>query len=382
MTVIGTDRLRELVAGLVRIPSPTGDERALAEHIAAELGGRVQPLGERQANAVARLRGDGTGPDLMLYAPIDTMTAVDERDLPPEGPEPAPEIEGDLVTGPGAGNPKGHAACVMAAFETIRDSGVRLKGDVIAAFGAGGMPDRGGQGVGCSFLLEQGYHPDYAVIAKPGWSASHEEVGLAWFEVTVRGHHTYVGSRHRLPYDNAIASAAEVVLAIETWAEDYTVRHTSGQVAPQAIVGAIEGGWWRMPAFTPAACRFLVDVRLSPRDTPAQVKREFLTLVHGLGAEAEMVLSIPGTSTDPGSPVVRAAVGAFERLDGHHVPQEGMSGATDANILRSRGVPTVRVGMPKVAGITDFALGMNTVDVREMARLTELLVMIASEVAG
>ncbi|NUR25043.1 MAG: M20/M25/M40 family metallo-hydrolase [Catenulispora sp.] len=392
--VPGPARLRDLSAGLVAVPSPTGDERPLAEHIAAELGGVVQPRDDRQANAFARLRGDGSGPDLMLYAPIDTLTAGDDSDLPWVGPRlephllPRPAGEGPLVTGLGAGNPKGHAACVMAAFEAIREAGVPLKGDLIAAFGAGGMPTNAlpggrrhtGQGVGCSFLLEQGVFPDYAVIAKPGWTVSHEEVGLAWFEVTTHGHHTYAGSRHRLPYDNPIATAAEVVLAIEKWAADYTTRHTSGLVEPQVIVGAIEGGWMRMPSVTPAACRFRVDVRLSPRDTPAAVRREFLALAGSLGARAEMVLAVPGTTTDPASPVVRAAVAAFEAVSGEpYEPQGGMSGATDANILRSRGVPTVRVGMPKVAGITDFALGMNTVDVGEMARLTRLLVEIVLE---
>ncbi|GDY48164.1 hypothetical protein SANT12839_090460 [Streptomyces antimycoticus] len=71
---ISTDRLRELITGLVNIPSPTGDEGPLATHIADTLRtagchAAVQPLDDRQANAWGRLTGDGTGPDLMLYAP-------------------------------------------------------------------------------------------------------------------------------------------------------------------------------------------------------------------------------------------------------------------------------------------------------------------------
>jgi hypothetical protein len=56
----------------------------------------------------------------------------------------------------------------------------------------------------------------------------------------------------------------------------------------------------------------------------------------------------------------------------------GTSGATDANILRNRGVPTARVGMPKAIddqGIeVDFAMGMNAADVRHMVALTRLLI--------
>jgi hypothetical protein len=76
-------------------------------------------------------------------------------------------------------------------------------------------------------------------------------------------------------------------------------------------------------------------------------------------------------------------VAAWEAVEGRtHEPVTGMSGATDANILRNRGIPTVRLGMPKVtearAGSeVDFALGMNLVDVREALRLTEALVRLA-----
>ncbi|MFI0355725.1 M20 family metallopeptidase [Actinomadura sp. 9N407] len=410
---VTADRLRELVIGLVDVPSPTGDEGPLAGHIAATLNeagcaARVQPVDDRQANAWARLDGDGSGPDLMLYAPIDTLTVGEEsEDVPWIGPELRPDmrpsavVEGDLVMGLGASNPKGHAACVMMAAEAIARAGIPLAGDLIAAFGAGGMPTNArpggarrntGQGAGCSFLLEQGVQADYAVIAKPGWTVSWEEVGLAWFEVTVRGTHTYVGSRHRLPYSNAIAGAGLVAQRLEQWFEAYAERHTGGTVAPQGVVSSVRGGWPRMAAVTPAACLLRVDLRLAPSTTPMQAKREFAAALEeiraespGLDVSAELILAIPGTRTDPGSWVCRSAIAGWEAFEGReHEVIGGNSGATDANILRSRGLPTVRIGMPKVTeappGIDsaiDFSLGMNTVDVREMERLTRHLVRTA-----
>ncbi|MEU6749652.1 hypothetical protein ABZ914_25845 [Spirillospora sp. NPDC046719] len=406
---ITRERLAELVTGLVDVPSPTGDEGPLAEHIAAELAAagcdaRVQPLDDRQANAWARLDGDGTGPDLMLYAPIDTLTAGDPaEDVPWIGdglrPDMRPEavVDGDLVTGLGASNPKGHAACVMMAAEAVARAGVPLTGDLIAAFGAGGMPTNArptgprrntGQGAGCSFLLEQGVWADFALIAKPGWTVSWEEVGLAWFEVTVRGVHTYVGSRHRLPYDNAIAAAGLVAQGLEEWFARYAERHTEGTVAPQGVVSSIRGGWPRMAAVTTAACKLRVDLRLSPRTTPMQAKREFLAALDaikadhpGVDAGAELILAIPGTASDPDGWACRSAIASWEALEGRpHEVIRGNSGATDANILRGRGVPTARIGMPKVTDAPfeiDFSRGMNTVDLREMERLTRLLVRTA-----
>ncbi|MFF4509312.1 M20 family metallopeptidase [Streptomyces sp. NPDC001401] len=399
------DRLRDLITGLVDIPSPTGDERPLAAHIADTLkaaGCRaaVQPLDDRQANAWARLDGDGTGPDLMLYAPIDTLTVGEEsEDLPWIGQElrddmrPRATVYDDLVTGLGASNPKGHAACVMMAAEAISLAGIPLTGDLVAAFGAGGMPTNArpgsprlntGQGAGCSFLLEQGVWTDYAVIAKPGWTVSWDEVGLVWFEITVRGTHTYVGSRHRLPYDNAVARAGEVARHLEEWFVEYADRHTDGTVAPQGIVSSVQGGWPRMAAVTPAACTLMVDLRIGPDTSPMQAKREFLAVLDKLSAydvSAEMVLAIPGTRTDQDSWIFRSATAAWEAFEGRpHEVIPGNSGATDANILRGRGIPTVRVGMPKVTEAPfdiDFARGMNTVSVRAMEKLARHLIRTA-----
>jgi acetylornithine deacetylase/succinyl-diaminopimelate desuccinylase-like protein len=405
---VSAARLRDLVRAMVDIPSPTGDERALAEHIAATLQAAgitaaAQPIDHRQANAWGRLGGDGSGPDLMLYAPIDTFTTGDPgQDLPWIGPAwrkdmaPSAEVVDDLVVGLGASNPKGHAACVVAAAEAIHAAGIPLAGDLVVAFGAGGMPTNAlpgssrrntGQGVGCSFLLEQGLWTDFAVIAKPGWSVSWEEVGLAWFEVTVHGTHTYVGSRHKLPYRNAIADAGRVVELLEAWFPEYAVAHTDGLVAPQGVVAAIEGGWPRLAAATPASCRLLIDLRLSPRSGPMQVKREFGATIDRIRSafpdmrlDWRMVLAIPGTATDPRSWICRSAVAAWEGSEGRsHTPTLATSGATDANILRARGIPTARIGMPKVTEAPfsiDFTAGMNVVDVREMVRLTRHLVQV------
>lgn len=397
---VDPERLRELVVSLVDIPSATGYERPLADHIAATLDeagvpGRVQPLDGHQANAYGRLAGTGAGQDLMLYAPIDTLaTGWPERDRRRAGGD------GDLVTGPGAGNPKGHAACVLHAVEVLASSGVSLRGDLIAAFGAGGMPTNPlapeptartgtGHGVGCAYLLEQGVYPDAAVIAKPGTGVTYEEVGLAWFDVTVEGTHTYVGSRHILPYRNAVVAAGRLAERLDDWCAGYTERHTDGQVAPQGIVSAIGGGWFRTAAFTPGSCRLRVDLRLSPRTTPAEARREFTSAVHGLAgelgvtADVEMVLAIAGTYTDPRSRIIQSTVDGWcaEHRRDHTWPR-GLSGATDANILRARGVPTARVGMPKVSGISDFAVGMDTVSIGAMATLTRLLIRVALDVTG
>lgn len=406
------ERMEELAVAVTSIPSATGEEGPLAAWLASELAAagleaRTQPLDDTSANAIGRLRGSGGGGRVLLYAPIDTATTGrPEEDVPWIGPalrdheQPVATVDAPLVRGLGASNPKGHAACVVAAVEALAATGATLPGDIIAGFGAGGMPTNGtrrtgrrtvGQGAGCSYLLEQGTWPDAAIIAKPGWTVSWEEVGLAWVEVTVHGTHTYVGSTHRIPYRSAVTDTAAVIEALDAWAPTWTARRTTGTCAPQVVISSLEGGWPHMPAFTPAACRLRLDVRLPPGTDPGDALGEIDGALAGLAdrgvrAEAELVLAIPGTRTDPSAPVVRATTAAWEAVAGEaHQPVLGNSGATDANILRSRGIPTARVGMPKVAGPDgglDFQAGMNTVDTREMLRLSAVLIRAAVALAS
>lgn len=402
---ITPDRLRAAAIAITSIPSPTGQEAPLAGWLAGQMrasgiAGQVQPIDAHQANAVGRIPSSRTGRDLMLYAPIDTLTTGDEaEDVPWIGPFLRPDMRpegvavGNLVQGLGAGNPKGHAACVLvtgqAYAETVAATGQKPMGDLVLAFGAGGMPTNAigpgrvntGHGVGASFLLERGWYTDHTIIAKPGDFVAHDEVGLCWFEVTIKGIHTYAGSRHRLAYDNPIVTAAEVTTRLERWLADLPARHRTATAAPQGIIGAVAGGWERMPAVTPAACRLRLDIRLAPGQHALAVRRELEGFLAGLEADidCELVNHIPASVTDPGSWVITETVRAWEAAAGRpHTPVPDNSGATDANILRARGIPTARVGMPKVPlpGI-DFALGMNTVDVTEMRRLCEVLARVA-----
>ena len=423
------ERLTELCVALVDTPSPTGGEAELAQLIAGILRassghGVVQYLDERQANAWGRFNsspGERTGPTVMLYAPIDTLTTGDPAmDAPGSSAlstgqasaalyahqRPVAVVRDGVISGLGAMNPKGHAACILMAFEAVAEAGLTLPGEIIAAFGAGGMPTNAlrddtdpldrrntGHGVGCSFMLAQGVWADAAIIAKSGWAISHEEVGLAWCDIVVRGVHTYVGARHRLPYRNPINDAAVIVRHLEEWFPDRATRHRQGSLLPQGIVAAILAGSTRTAAFVPAEATIRVDLRLNTSQSPLDAKRELeaeletLRAAHpGLDASVELVVGIPASLTDPDHWICRTAVDAWERVAGQpHQPLIDGSGATDANILRNRGIPTVRVGLPKVCLAGEelpFAAGMNTVSVSSMRMLTDHLIRCVVMTAG
>ncbi len=406
---VSRDRLRDIVVEMTSIASPTGEEQALAEHLVARgrqagLEATCQVVDAGQANALLRRPGRGDGPDLLLYAPIDTHTVgTDAEDVPWVGPRlredmvPRASVHGDYVVGLGANNPKGHAACVLAAVEAAARAGAPLRGAVLAGFGSGGMPVSPrpgagrrdiGHGRGCAFMLEHGFRGDFAVIAKTGWAVAWEEVGLAWLRVRVHGALNYAGIRHFVRYENPIVRAATVIGELERWFAEYAKANTSGLVAPQASIGAIEGGWTYKPTFVPAACDVYLDLRLSPRTSVSDASGQFGDAIAEIQRRHpeipltwELLMAVPGTHTDPESWVVQSCMRGWEDVEGRpHAPRTNQSGATDANILRGHGVPTARVGMARVPDDApmpdDFSKGMNVVSLREMERLTRCLVYV------
>ncbi len=96
----------------------------------------------------------------------------------------------------------------------------------------------------------------------------------------------------------------------------------------------------------------------------------------GLELDWDMILSIPGTHTDPNNWIVQSLMRAWEFVEERpHEPHGNTSGATDAAILRGRGIPTARLGLPRAAPPSAYqGFSMGVAHVESMYRLTKCLV--------
>jgi acetylornithine deacetylase/succinyl-diaminopimelate desuccinylase-like protein len=402
---IDTERMAQLNLQMANIPSPTGEERQLAEFMAAYmadfgLDAFYQPIDEKQGNAVGRLKGSGGGPELLFYSPLDTIyTGSPSEDSPGVASfeEPYMKSKGVMdsgnVVGLGAENPKGYATCLVSAVEAVARANIPLSGTIIVGLGAGAMPSNKrpglerfniGHGSGCDFMLQQGVRADFAVIAKPFYFVSWEEPGLCWFKVTIRGIPGYVGVRHLMRYKNPISDAAKVITALEEWFAEYAQKNISALVAPQGVIGAMQAGWPYKPSFTPASCNLFIDLRTSPRMDPMDAKRQFGAALERIKAahpeielDWEMIVAIPGTSTDPENWIVQSCMRAWEYVEGAKHPSPiSHGGATDANTLRRWGIPTARLGMPPLhdARYDDLPFMMGVSSISGMTQLTKCLI--------
>lgn len=409
--LIDRRRLEQLIVTMVDIPSPTGYELDLSAAMASVLAGAglestVDVVEGQQANVAGLLNGEGSGASLLLYAPIDTHMAPDPSDdIPALGNTlrfdmiPQAKVTDDVVIGLGASNPKGQAACIVAAAEAISLAEVPLRGDLQIGLGAGGMPHDPptksaramGHGVGCTHLLDNHFSPDFALIAKPSQGVIWQEVGLAWIRVTIEGEFSYAGTRHRGSYLNPILALGRVIDGLEDFFAEYTQSTSRDLVSPQASVTAVRAGLPERLAYIPAISELYVDMRIAPDVEPADAITRLSDSLHSIRksipefkAAFEVLNLIPGTTTDPNSWIVKTAINAWETVEGaRHNPPTGGSGTTDGNIIRGRGIPTARIGTPRMGQVPglpdDFSAGMNAIDLVAMEKLTRKLIQIAIE---
>src|SRR5436309_1870203 len=153
----------ELAQQLIRIPSFLWHESEIGRWIADwmqqrgfEVDFQEVPLrdGGVTHQAIGVLRGDGSGPSLMLCGHTDTSDwngDVFRRADWTHDPF-AADIDNGKLYGLGAINMKAGVASILMAAETVRRSGLPLKGDLIVAC----VVAETGGGVGALHLIETG----------------------------------------------------------------------------------------------------------------------------------------------------------------------------------------------------------------------------------
>ncbi len=150
----------ELLGELVRIDtSPTGEREGPAAELVAEVLGRagLEPVileaEPGRPNVVARLRGSGELPPLLVTGHLDTVPAGDlaRWSHPPFGAE----VHDGFMYGRGTVDMKGMVAMGLTVITALAREGVRSRRDLVFAAVAG---EEEGCGPGSRFLVEE--HPD------------------------------------------------------------------------------------------------------------------------------------------------------------------------------------------------------------------------------
>ena len=410
LSQIDRGELAQLGCDLTSIPSPTGQEKAIAEFILAwfEANGLKavrQEVEVDRPNAVGILRGEGTGFSLTFNGHMDTSftgTSEDLRmvaEIEPEA-ELKGRIVGERVQGLGISNMKGGVASFMIAGKALKRSGIRLKGDVILAAVVGEISrtpvgrwqsqEYRGEGIGTRHLLTHGLHSDYAVVADGSdlnivWT----QTGVVQAKITTFGKAEAAWGTKRSDYPmekvNAIVKMTKIIAALEQWAADFEERHIynspTGPLLPKVNIGAIEGGAPYRPNYFPGVCSIYVDIRIPPQVRPVTVKVELERVLRGLGVEYDVDIyrSLLGHEGKNVEPLVQAAEEAFLHLFNKKIKPESPDRAsiwTDTNIYNEIGIPAIKIG-PRGRRIS---ARNEEIDIDVMMKAAQIYALIALDV--
>lgn len=375
---IDRNELAQLGCDLANIPSPTGQEKGMADFIYGwfrdnGLKAVQQEVEVGRPNAIGIVKGDGTGLSLGFNGHTDTsftgtsadarMTATLESAEDLRG-----RIIGNKVHGLGISNMKGGLAAFMIAGKALKKSGVKLKGDVVLAAVVGEISrspigpwqsqEYRGEGTGTRHLLTHGMHTDYAVCCDGSdlnivWT----QMGVVQIKVTTFGkaQAAWGSKRSVKPMEqfNAIIKMTKIIEAVERWGaafeEKYIYQSPTGPLWPKVNIGGIEGGAPYRPNYFPGVCSIYIDVRMPPQVRPVMIQHELESALNALGVDYDLDVykSLLGHEGKKVDPLVACAEEVHQFLFSEKIKTESTERAsiwTDTNIYNELGIPAVKIG--------------------------------------
>ena len=144
--------------------SETEGERRLAAWMAEQMRGlgldaATTPVVGERVNAIGTWKGTGGGKSLLFNGHLDTNPATEGWTVDPWGGL----VDDQFIYGIGVSNMKAGDAAYFQAVKTLKEAGVKLKGDVILTYVVGELQG----GVGTCAAIEQGVRADYFINSEP-----------------------------------------------------------------------------------------------------------------------------------------------------------------------------------------------------------------------
>jgi acetylornithine deacetylase/succinyl-diaminopimelate desuccinylase-like protein len=371
--VIPTGRVVELATAFCAIPSPRGQEGALAEAVAETLSQpgidvHLEEVVADRPNVIATVSGTGERPSLVLNGHIDASVYPHGWSHDPHDPW----IDGDRLYGGGITDMKGAIAAMTAATEAA--ARFPLPGDLI--FQA--VMHHDGTGLGTKYAIaSEGPREGFAICGEPSSLAIHTANGGAFkFEVQLSGRSAHI-SRQEEAVDTLPAALA-VYRAINAHSLSHE-PHPRLPKLPRLLIGQLLAGTG--PASVADSAVIRGDVRTVPGMNRRSVRAELASIV-AAACPPEVRSSVrilsahqPFIGTDSG-PLVEAIAAAHEAVRGRP-PQitsdlPGQAFVTDAATLADMGLDTV------VYGACDWRSAPDEwVDIEELADSARIYLAVA-----
>jgi succinyl-diaminopimelate desuccinylase len=387
----------DLTLKLLSKPSenPSGDTRSIAGEIvrlltAPNIEVRVHASAEHIHNVVARVKGAGPGPRLILNGHLDTFPLGEASNwsVPPTGFE-----QNGRLYGLGVSDMKGGLAASIFALRNLAAARESWRGEIVATFAG----DEETMGVlGTQFLLDTvpEARGDAVICADAGSLKVLRvgEKGLVWLRISATGVACHAAHVHRgdSAIDKLIAALSRIAELRElSVPERADVRSVIERAAPisepmsgagesevlrriTVTFGTIRGG--QLPNLVSDRAEATADIRLPLGLTIADAREAIIEKINGLdGVSVEFLRSYDPSWTNPEHLIVKSLASCCREVIGIEPVVNMRVGASDSRLYRKAGMPTV------VCGLTPNNMGGSDeyVDVEELTALGVILTLSA-----
>jgi acetylornithine deacetylase len=368
--ILAEVREEEIVAmscDVINIPSPTGEELAMAEYMRLalqQLGINVtwQEVEEGRANVVGRWVGAGGGKNLMFNGHMDTSNTGREEFLTGIGYKPHAVVKSGFIYGLGIYNMKGALVCYTHALKALMRAGVKLKGDFIVAAVAGEIEktqwadfkgkEYRGYGFGTHYLVNHGILPDMCILGEPtDMHVVLEHFGSMWVRISCTGIYVHTAFCEGREEMNSIRRMYELMEPVIKWIDAWEKKAAYGGKKAIVNLGGIRGGHAWRASRTPEKTDLFLDVRVPPTIPMSDARRDIQELFLHLekqhpdwGLEFETYVSVPGAKIREDHELIRTIDANHERIMGELPKREVVTWCSDASVLTRYGVETVNYG--------------------------------------
>jgi acetylornithine deacetylase/succinyl-diaminopimelate desuccinylase-like protein len=391
-TKIDTDELVKVALDIGNIDSPTGREGPVADYVHDWLrregfDARKVGLYRNRPNVLATLPGSGHGSSLCFNSHMDTAVHQEEWWASRHASDRifhSAWREDDMLVGNGIVNDKGPMATWLLAAKAIKDSGAKLKGDLVlmAVVGEIGVepvdefqpPDYIAKEAGTRYAITHGGVADYALVAEgTDFGIVGVEAGKAFFKITVFGNDYPIYTPY-IPRPTAVEKSPSAIVRmtaliqrIEKWADEYEKKNryecSGGIIVPKVNIGAIRGGVpWKITK-TVQQCAIYVDVRITPIQEPLDIREDLRRLMSdaGLSGDVELYAYRPGFEADtkkvePLKSAIIRSHRAILGIDPKPAPTPASSMWRDINCFNEMRIPSLTYGPGVSSGGGKYAM--------------------------
>lgn len=343
---IDTDHVVALAAELTAIPSQASAELAVAEVVYRELNRpgidlHIEEVVSGRANVVARVRGTGERPPLVLSGHLDASVSSGWSRDPYD-----PWVDGGRLYGAGVDDMKGAVAAMVVALQAAADHAIGMRGDLLLH----AVMHHDTIGLGEKYVLaSEGPREGYAICGEPSSLAIHTANGGALkFRVRFTGETAHV-SRAEGARD-ALAAAVAGYSAVSSLALPHEPCDRLPDL-PRRVIGQLSAGF--DPGKVAETAEFSGDIRTVPGMDRTTIKDAILEAVtkvcpDDIGVDVRITaVQRPflgpqsGTLVDAISAVHRDVRGSAPEVT-TRLPTEAF--VTDAADLSAHGLETVVYG--------------------------------------